>query len=61
MGLNRQGNRVAAANLLGKVRVYELDLGRLRKQAVQLIGQAKVSQLDECRDSVPSGSLKQAF
>jgi hypothetical protein len=61
LALNRQGNRLAEANQLGQVRVYELDPSRLHTLALQTIGQAKVSQLDACRASVPSGSVKAAF
>jgi WD40 repeat protein len=61
LAFNRQGNRLAAANQAGTVRVYELDRGRLRTLAIQTIGQAKLSQLAACRESVPSGSLKTAF
>ncbi len=56
LALNRQGDRLAAANLLGKVRIYELDPGRLRRAAVQIIGQARVSALNACRDSVPAAA-----
>jgi WD40 repeat protein len=53
LALNRQGNRLAAANQAGGVRVYELDPGRLHTAAVQAIGQGKPNQLDQCRDSLP--------
>jgi WD40 repeat protein len=61
LAFNRQGNRLAAANQAGTVRVYELDRDRLQTLANQTIGQAKLSQLAACRESVPSGSLKTAF
>jgi WD40 repeat protein len=63
LSLNRQGNRLAAANQRGSVRIYELDGGRLHTLAIRALGEAeaKVSQLAACRDSIPSGSLKAAF
>jgi WD40 repeat protein len=54
LALNRGGDRLAAANMNGSVRVFELDRARLRALGLQEIGQARVSQLSQCREFVPS-------
>jgi WD40 repeat protein len=61
LALNRRGDRLAAANMDGGVRIFELDRAPLRAVGQQEIWQGQKSQLGECPEYLPPKGGKAAL